>query len=123
MKPVATPAQDEETSRPRPTEASRAIANLDALVQAMIEEVPPSKPWQRQLRVHLIQAEREVQILRMTIALDRGQGEVLQAARALQISLRTANASVSNGRADAGTKALVSIALATSQRISGALQS
>ena len=118
-----TPHADDEKSRPQPTETSRAIANLGALVQAMLEEVPPSKPWQRQLRVHLIQAEREVQILRMTIALDRGQGEVLQAARELQISLRTANASVSKGRADAGTKALVSIALATSQRISGALQS
>lgn len=111
-----------ETPRSEPAETARVIANLDALVQAIIEDMPPSKPWQRQLRVHLIHAERQLQILRMTIALDRGQGEVVQAARALQISLRTANASVSKGRADAGTKALVSIALVTSQRISGVLQ-
>jgi hypothetical protein len=43
----------------------------------------PSRPWQRQLLTRLAQAAREVQVLRMTIAMDRGHEELAQAAAEL----------------------------------------
>ncbi|MBI3350852.1 MAG: hypothetical protein HY020_27105 [Burkholderiales bacterium] len=102
-------------------ELSQSISSLDALIQALLSELPPTKPWQRQLLLHLSQAERDVQILRMTIAMHRSNDDICEAARRVHQTLRAAHACIATGRADAGTKASVNIAMLTSRKISKAL--
>jgi len=96
---------------------SKAIADLDDLVQAMLSSVPQSKPWQRQLRAYLSQVDREVQVFRMTMSLNRGEGELKSARDSLQCSLRAMNGYVTVGRADMGTKAAVRLALELGQKL------
>ena len=102
-------------------ELSRSISILDDLVQALLIEIPPIKPWQRQLVLHLTQVERSVQILRMTIAMERSKDDVCEAARRVYQALRAAHAAAATGRADVGTKTSVNIAMQASKRISKSL--
>ncbi|MBW8848007.1 MAG: hypothetical protein JF607_23840 [Burkholderiales bacterium] len=105
-----------------PAATVKAIGDLDALVQAILKATPASKPWQRQLLVHLSQMDREVQVLRLTISLGRGVAEVGEAAAVLRRTLRTANLYVGGGRADMGTKAAIRLALELGQKIDGLLE-
>ncbi|MFT7773874.1 hypothetical protein [Roseateles sp.] len=90
---------------------------MDAIVNALLTSVPQSKPWQRQLRIHLTQLDREVQILRMTVSMARAVDEVTQAAAAACRTLRAANIYVGAGRADMGTKAAVRLAFELGEKI------
>lgn len=97
--------------------ASKIISDLDDLIQAILKATPEAKPWQRQLVAHLRDVDREVQVLRMTLSLQRGAGEIAKAAGSIRRTLRTANAYVAMGRADLGTKAAVRLALELSQKL------
>lgn len=93
-----------------PDLASKAIADLDDLIQAILGSLPASKPWQRQLRLHLSEADRHIQVLRLTLSLRRAKDEVVQARDALVGSVRAANAYVNGGRADMGTRTAILLA-------------
>ena len=97
--------------------AAKSISDLDALIQAILAAVPQSKPWQRQLHAFLEQVDREVQILRMSIALGREDAQVFEATMAVYRSLRIANTYVAGGRADMGTKAAVRLAFDMCQKM------
>lgn len=120
MSAPSTPNAHEELLDPG-TELSRSISILDDLVQALLSEIPSSKPWQRQLLLHLAHVARSVQILRMTIAMERSKDDVCEAARRVYQALRATHAAVTTGRADVGTKTSVSIAMQASKRISKSL--
>ena len=96
--------------------ASKAIGDLDDLIQAIVKATPDSKPWQRQVLLHLRDVERQIQVLRMTISLKRGDAEVADAVESIRKTLRAANSYVAVGRADMGTKAAVRFALELSQK-------
>lgn len=102
-------------------EIAETISKLDIVVQALLEDLPSAKPWQRQLRLQLSQAARCVQVLRMSIVMERSKEDISEAARRVQQALQSANASIATGRADMGTKTIVNIAMVTSQKISKAL--
>jgi len=97
--------------------AAKAIDDLDALVQAVLTSLPPSKPWQRQLLQHLREIDRTTQVLRMTISLERASGEIAQAKEQLRIALRVAQNYVAMGRGDFGTKAAVRLAYEIGLRV------
>lgn len=107
---TTSPEPTLEGAAPQTDGLSKALADLDAIVQALLSAVPQAKPWQRQLRGHLCQLGREVQILRMTVSMGRDGAEVRQAASACNATLRAANSFVAAGRADMGTKAAVRLA-------------
>lgn len=86
-------------------------------MQAIFTALPPSKPWQRRLLQQLAEADRLVQVLRLTVAMDRAQVEVAEAAGQLAAVLRAADRHVAVGRADLGTKAAVRLATDLAQRI------
>jgi len=96
--------------------ASKAIGDLDDLIQAIVRATPDSKAWQRQLLLHLRDAERQIQVLRMTISLKRGDTAIADAVESIRKTLRAANTYVALGRADMGTKAAVRFALELSQK-------
>lgn len=98
-------------------ELTKTLGDLDAISQALLSALPQAKAWQRQLRVHLAQLDREVQVARMTVVLGRDQAEVKQAANACCMTLRAANSFVAGGRADMGTKAAVRFAFELGQKV------
>lgn len=99
------------------TMTSKAIGDLDDLLQAIVRATPEAKPWQRQLLTHLREADRQVQVLRMTISMQRDGSEVTDAVEAVRRTLRVANTYVAMGRADMATKAAVRLALELSQKL------
>lgn len=103
------------------TEIGKAISDLDTLVQSLIKSLPSAKPWQRQLLARLANIEREVQVLRMTIALDRDLSELSAAAIQLHTSLAAACIESNKGRADQTTKAGIRLVLGLSKRVRDSL--
>lgn len=91
-------------------QATKAINDLDDLVQAVLKALPSSKPWQRQLLTYLREVDRLIQVLRMTVAMGRPDVEIGEAAQQLRTALRVALRYVGTGRADFGTKAAIGIA-------------
>lgn len=112
--PIETPAHDLAGT-------AKSIKDLDLLLRALLTSLPTAKPWQRQLRLHLVDADGLLQVLRMTISMDRSQPELLQAAKDLLAPLRAANVYVGAGRADAGTKQAVNLGYGLGQRIATGL--
>ncbi|MFT7773406.1 hypothetical protein [Roseateles sp.] len=109
-------------AQPHPSETAKAIGDLDSIVRALLTVLPPSKPWQRQLLAYLAEADRKLQILRMTIALGKDRHEIEEAADQLQVTLRAANLYVGGGRVDMGTKTAVQLAFSLGHRIAASLQ-
>ncbi|MBW8843591.1 MAG: hypothetical protein JF607_01280 [Burkholderiales bacterium] len=100
---------------------AKAIGDLDSLVQALLTALPASKPWQRQLRMHLADVDRVSQVLRLVVAMGRSEQEVNQAAGELLAAMRAAKASVNGGRADMGTKAAASLGFNLAQKVVASL--
>ncbi|MFT7773715.1 hypothetical protein [Roseateles sp.] len=102
---------------------AKAIKDLDLLIRALLTSLPASKPWQRQLRLHLADADRLLQVWRMNVVMDRSGVDILLAAQELLMPLRAANVYVGSGRADAGTKQAVQLGFNLAQRTVAALES
>lgn len=102
--------------------AANALSDLDALIRSSLTLISPLRPWQRKLLLDLSEADRHMQILRMTIALDRPAGEVHDAAKHLLVSVRTASAGAERGRGDQAAKQLLQTCVALAKRLEGALR-
>ena len=100
---------------------AKAIRDLDELVKAILTSLPATKPWQRQLRQYLLDIDKQLQILRMTISMGRTAEEVAASASELRKVLRVAQRYVAVGRADLGTKAAIEFGCELGQRIATAL--
>lgn len=83
---------------------AKLIVDLTALVSNLLACTPAAKPWQQQLRRQLLAADVHLQVLRMTIVLERADEETLDAARKLAPCLGLAAAGVGQGRADHTTR-------------------
>lgn len=89
---------------------AKGINDVDTLIQGLLAKVPPAKPWQRQLLLQLAEADRYVEILRLTVYLERDTQEICEAAEQLRLILQAAQMQIACGRADAHTKAAVQVA-------------
>lgn len=103
-------------------EAGRAICYLDHMVGELIDAIPPSKPWQRRLLTQLGTAEREIQVLRMTIALNRNAREIHAAGLLVHATLAAAHMASIKGRAPLLMKGEMRFAHEISKRIKSALE-
>lgn len=88
----------------------KAIGDIDVIVLGLLERTPPTKPWQRQLRMHLQDADRHVEILRLAISLEHDLTEIHDSARKLKQVIETANVQVVGGRADGITRNALMVA-------------
>ena len=88
----------------------KAIGDIDVIVRGLLELTPPTKPWQRQLRMHLQDADRHVEILRLAISLEHDLTEIHDSARKLKQVIETANVQVVGGRADGITRNALMVA-------------
>lgn len=105
----------------RAAAAAKAMTDLNELVQALLSSLSPSKPWQRHLRHLLVEVDRTLQVLRMTITLKRAADELREAQEQLRVALRLVHQYVRVGRADLGTKAAIELAWHLGHRIDSAL--
>ena len=96
---------------------AKAIRDLDDLVRLLIRALAPAKPWQRHLLIRLARIAQEIQVLRMTIALDRGFAEQSAAAIQLHASLASTVTEMVKGRTDVTTKAAMRLALGLGKRV------
>lgn len=98
-------------------QVAKIIKDLTGLVEALQSALPQSKPWQRQLRTQLVDVDRQLQVVRMTIAMERCDQEFAAAAHHLVLALRSANQYGASGRADGATRAAVQLALRMAMEI------
>lgn len=99
----------------------KAIGDIDVIVRGLLDRTPPTKPWQRQLRVHLQDADRHVEIVRLAISLEHDQAEIHDSARELKQVIETANVQVVGGRADGTTRNALMVAYRNAALLSSLL--
>jgi len=59
---------------------AKFIQDLQDLVALLLRGLSRAKPWQRQLAAHLGDIEKQVDVLRLTVAMERHDSEILAAA-------------------------------------------
>lgn len=114
----AYPKQDSLDTQ---SEVVETISELDIAIQALLSDLPSVKPWQRRFRLKMAHAARCAHVLRMSVVMASSNDDTREAARRVQQALLVAHASIASGRADPGTRTMVNVAIAASQRISKAL--
>jgi hypothetical protein len=105
----------------RPERVAKLIGDLDDLVRLLRTALPRTKPWQRQLAEHLAAAYQLIEVLRLTVALERADSEILAAAKALNAACQRVESATAGSRADATTKASVRLALNLSRAVINSL--
>lgn len=79
---------------------AKTINDLDDLVRLVLKGLTRTKPWQRQLAARLGDVDRLVQVLRLTIALDKPEVQIVAAAKNVAGACRRTAASLAGTRAD-----------------------
>lgn len=89
---------------------AKSIGDLDDLIKLLSKGLSRAKPWQQRLAAQLSEMDRLLQVLRLTIALERSDAEILAAARDLRAACRQTSSTASTTRADQVTKASLRLA-------------
>lgn len=100
---------------------AKAIGDLDDLVRLLRRGLPLLKAWQRQLAAQLGEIDRLMQVFRMTVAMERSDTEIGEAAAALCTTCRQTASVVFGSRADATTKATVRLMAGLASSVSDVL--
>lgn len=85
---------------PKLVSMAKTINDLDDLVQLILKSQTVTKPWQRQLAANLGDVDRLVQVLRLTIAMQKPDPEIVAAAESVCGACRRTAASLAGSRAD-----------------------
>lgn len=112
---------DHPTAAARLETAAKAIQDLDELVGLLLRGLPRAKPWQRELAAHATIVEQCLQVLRMTVVMERDADEIRAAAEALRSACRRATLTMNGSRADTTVKASARLIAALANRIHNAL--
>lgn len=86
---------------------AKTMRDLDDLVRLLGKGLSRAKPWQRQLASQLSELDLLLQVLRMTVVIERSQAEILAAADALCVVCRKTAVSVIGSRCDPDSKAAI----------------
>jgi hypothetical protein len=106
----------------RALRVAAAIPDFDELVTKLGIGARGPLPWQRQLVAHLDGLASLVQILRMSVVLERPEAEVCETAMALAEHTRQASLAVAGSRADLHTRVALRLALNLAITISAGLR-
>ena len=118
---AATTAANQEAP-PALVTVAKGMGDLDDLVRLLAKGLSRAKPWQLHLAAHLAEADRLMQVLRLTVALDRPNAEIVEAAVDLQLACRRARHSLAGTRADRTTVAAMQLSTDLVASIVHALQ-
>lgn len=101
-----------------PLEATaKHITDLEQLVRLLTRGLSRSKPWQRQLSAHLADVDAQLQILRLTVSMDRAAPEIIAAASHVSASCRLASTALAGSRVDATTRTALYLVVDLANRI------
>lgn len=101
---------------------AKSLADLDELVALVARGLPRAKPWQRLLGNQLFEIDRALQVLRMTMVMDRADAEILAAAEVLCAECRKARTAIASSRSDLTTKAAVRLIVDLASKVRYDLQ-
>lgn len=96
---------------------AKMIKDLEQLVALLRQGLSRAKPWQRQLAAHLVDVDTQMQVLRLTVTLERQTDEVLVAAVHVAGSCRLAAAALAGSRVDPTTRTAVHLIVGLANRI------
>ncbi|MBA4342748.1 MAG: hypothetical protein C0423_11440 [Methylibium sp.] len=85
---------------PKRVAVAKTINDLDDLVRLILKGLARTKPWQRQLAARLGDVDRLVQVMRLTIAMEKPDAQIVAAAEDVGSACRRAAASLAGSRAD-----------------------
>lgn len=88
---------------------TKTIGDLADLVRLLKKGLSRAKPWQRQLACRLAEVDRLVDLLRVAIALERPDGEILAVANSRCVECSTVSLAIAGSRADHTTRAAVGL--------------
>lgn len=102
---------------------AKSIGDLDDLIKLLSKGLlSRAKPWQQRLAAQLSEADRQLQVLRLTIVLERSDAEILAAAADLRAACQQMSTSASTTRADQVTKASLRLAACLSTSLLQAMK-
>ncbi|WP_157275656.1 hypothetical protein [Pelomonas sp. Root1444] len=78
---------------------AKTIKDLDDLVRLVVAGLIAAKPWQRQLAARLGEVDRLLQMLRLTIAMEKPDTEIAAAALDVAAACRRTAACLAGSRA------------------------
>lgn len=90
----------ESPADPKLVTVAKTIRDLDDLVRLILTGLARTQAWQRQLAACLDDVDRLLQVLRLTIALEKPDVEIVAAAQAVAGACRRAAASLAGTRAN-----------------------
>ncbi len=99
------------------------LKDLDDLVRLFLNRLPLAKPWQRQLISDLGVVDRAIEVFRMTVAMERPDAEIVEAAQRLAQACRKAATVIAGARCDLETKAAIRLIVNLSARLHNAVRS
>jgi hypothetical protein len=85
---------------PKLVAVAKTINDLDDLVRLILTGLTRTKPWQRQFAARLSDVDQLVQVLRLTIAMEKPDIQFVAAAEDVAGACRRAGASLAGSRAD-----------------------
>ncbi|PZP29107.1 MAG: hypothetical protein DI603_18010 [Roseateles depolymerans] len=91
----ATPVSDDINAK---------VRDLDELILLLRKSVPAGKTWGRQMQSQLKEADRCVEVLRLTLLLAREPAEVAAASAEVRDIIVAMDVSAAGGRADVTTR-------------------
>ena len=118
LKATDAPPSRSESMAP----VAKAILDLTDLLALISKGISRAKPWERQLASELVEVDRRLQVLRMTIVMERDDNEILAAAERLRLGCRDASMSLRGSRAGATTQAALRLAADLAEGIVQALR-
>ncbi len=96
---------------------AKLIQDLQQLVTLLQQGLSRSKPWQRQLAGHLADVDQQLHVLRLTVAMERSNDEILEAASHLAGICRLCAAALAGSRVDPTTRTAVHLIVDLAERI------
>lgn len=88
---------------------AKSIVDITELVSLLQRGLGESTTWERQLAAHLVDVDRLLNLLRLMVAMERHDSEILEAAQSLVPACRLAAAVLGGSRADPTTRAAVKL--------------
>lgn len=104
-------------SHPTLESVAKLIKDLEQLVTLLRQSLSHAKPWQRQLSAHLTDVDTQLQVLRLSVSLERQTDEILAAAAHVAGFCRLAAVALAGSRIDPTTRSAVHLIVELAKRI------
>ena len=101
---------------------AKALGDLDDVARLLKQGIPGTKPWQRRLSEHVTEVDRLLLVMRLAVAIERPDSEILEASVAVHSACRSMGAAITGSRADGVTRDSVRLAIALAAHLHSELQ-